>query len=186
MSNGKALAVGAIGASTAALIVALSKPAKATPPTDEEIRQALAVILGHQVEILGDTQDIKTAISQLPGGEEIMPTKIELMSFSYTLTIAGTPTSGVLLTELAPFDGYIKQVSIHWPDGCNALVGVRVGYDTTQFCPREGFLALNNATVPYPFNVRVEVGKTIWVEMRNTDGANPHNITVTVMVEGEA
>lgn len=112
-----------------------------------------------------------------------MPKKIEQILFSYNLTIAGTPTSGVMLNEYTPFGGHIKEVSPHWPDGCNALVDVRVGHGVKQFCPSEGFLALNDATPTYFFNEPVEDHEEIWVEMRNRDGINPHSITVTISVE---
>lgn len=111
--------------------------------------------------------------------------EIELIPFAYNLAKAGLPGSGVVLTEVTPFPGHIKQVSPHWPDGCNALVDVKVGRGVEQFCPNVDFLALNDATPTYPFNVEVKDGEEIWVEMRNGDGANPHNITVTVTLEGE-
>ena len=106
--------------------------------------------------------------------------QIEQIPFSYNLA----SLQGVTLTEYSPFSGHVRQVSIHWPDGCNALVDVRVGHGTQQFCPDEGYLALNEATPTYPFNERVDDHEEIWVEMRNTDGANSHAITVTVTLEG--
>jgi len=111
--------------------------------------------------------------------ETEMPKTIEQIPFSYTLN----PLQGVVLMEYAPFAGYIKQVSIHWPDGCDALVDVRVGHHTKQFCPDEGYLALNDATPTYPFNEYVADHEEIWVEMVNTDGVNTHSITVTVILE---
>lgn len=108
---------------------------------------------------------------------------IEQLAFAYNLAIAGLPGSGVTLVTKAPFDGYIRRVSIHWPDGCDALVDVKVGKGVTAFCPREGFLALNDATPVYPFNIEIKEGEEIWVELQNTDGANPHNVTVTVDLE---
>ena len=99
---------------------------------------------------------------------------IEQVPFAYNLAIAGLPGSGATLVSKAPFDGHIRQVSIHWPDGCDALVDVKVGYGQKQFCPREGFLALNDATPTYPFNIEIKEGVDIWVEMQNTDGGNPH------------
>ncbi len=116
-----------------------------------------------------------------------MPQKIELIPFSYDLEKAGTDGSQVLLTEIAPFSGYIKQVTPHWPDGCNHIVDVRVGHAPKQFCPKEGFLALNDVTPTYPFNEPVSGGQEeIWVEMINGDSANKHSITVTVTLEGAA
>lgn len=174
---GIAVAAGIGGAALGALgTLTLRKEAKA--PTDEEVKQALVTIYNHQVTTL---EEIKTAIARIPVVEEVIM-RIEQIPFIYNLA----PLQGVRLEEVAPFDGYIKQVTIHWPDGCNALVGVKVGHGTPQFCPRDGYLALNDATPTYPFNVKVKEGDTIWVEMRNTDGVNPHNITVTVSIEGVA
>jgi len=113
----------------------------------------------------------------------VPPKEIEQIPFAYNLTVAGTLTSGVVLTEIATFAGYIKQIALHVPDGCDALVDIRVGVGVKQFCPREGYLSLNDATPTYPFNIPVQQGEEIWVEMRNTDGGNPHNITVTVSLE---
>lgn len=107
--------------------------------------------------------------------------KIVQIPFAYNLAAL----EGVLLTEVAPFSGYIKQVSIHWPEGSDALVDVRVGHGPKQFCPKEGFLALNDVTPTYPFNEWVSGGnEAIWVEMKNTDSVNSHNITVSVILEG--
>jgi len=111
--------------------------------------------------------------------------QIELIPFARALAIAGFAGSWVVLEDTVPFKGYIKEIKIHWPDGCNALVDVRVGRGAEQFCPREGFLALNDATPQYEFNIPVHEGDDIWVEMINTDGGNPHNITVTVHLESE-
>lgn len=130
--------------------------------------------LGEKVNKLGYT------LSQLELPEGVaMPRRIMQIPFAYNLAIL----QGVTLEEDAPFAGYIKQVSIHWPDGADALVDVRIGHGVEQFCPREGYLALNDATPTYPFLEWVNDHDVIWVEMRNTDGAEPHNITVTITLE---
>lgn len=118
---------------------------------------------------------------ELPEGVAI-PLKIEQIPFSYNLAVL----QGVTLMEYAPFSGYIKEVCIHWPLNCNALVDVRVGHGVKQFCPDEGYLALNDTTPTYPFNEWIKDHEEIWVELRNTDGLSPHNITVTVILEGAA
>ena len=117
-------------------------------------------------------------------GVTVMPKKIEQIPFAYTLAIAGADGSGVMLEENAPFSGYIRQLTIHWPDGADALVDVKIGHGVKQFCPDEGFLALNDTTVTYPFNEWINDHETIWVEMQNRDGGNTHSITVTVSLEG--
>lgn len=115
--------------------------------------------------------------------KEVPEVKLEQILYSYNLAIAGAPGSQVTLMEYAPFKGFIKEVTPHWPLNCNALVDIRVGHGVTQFCPREGFLALNDATPSYPFNEPVDNHEEIWVEMINTDGGFTHNITVTVTIE---
>ena len=113
------------------------------------------------------------------GGGAIMPQKIEQIPFAYNVLA----TSGVILTEDVPFSGYIKQVSIHWPDGCNGLVDVKVLHGVKQFCPNNGYLHLNNATPTYPFNEYVYDKEPIRVEIHNADGLD-HAITVAVTLEG--
>ncbi|GAH90763.1 unnamed protein product, partial [marine sediment metagenome] len=75
-------------------------------------------------------------------------------------------------------------VMAHWPDGCNAKLDIAVVHGLTQFCPREGYLALNDATPVYDFAKRVHVDdhEEIRVKLRNR-GALPHTITVAVIVE---
>lgn len=105
--------------------------------------------------------------------------KIEQIPFVYTLAIG----QGVTMYEKPAFTGYIKEITPHWPDGCDGLLDIRVGHGVVQFCPNEGYLALNDTTPTYPFNEPVKDTEEIWVEMRNRSGF-PHIITVTVTIEG--
>jgi len=142
--------------------------------------------LGPSVALLGETVgrlEYAFGTLKLPEGVS-MPMKIEQIPFSYNLAMAGLPGSSVTLSEYAPFSGYIKEVSPHWPDGCDAIVDIRVGHGTKQFCPDEGYLALNDTTPTYPFNEWVNDREEIWVELINGDGGNPHTITVVVLLEG--
>jgi len=136
------------------------------------------VALAERVSSLG------SAIESLGG--VVMPVQIEQIPFVFNLAIPPAVGSRAMLTENAPFAGYIKSITPHWPNGCNALVDVRVGHGVKQFCPNENFLSLNNATPTYPFNERVEDHEEIWVEMVNTDGGFTHAITVTIALEGAA
>ena len=86
--------------------------------------------------------------------------------------------TGMILTQTPPFDGYIRELKIHWPLGCNGFVDVRVGHGAMQFCPFEGFLSLDNVTPTYPFWEYVVHTENLWVEIQNTDGFNPHTISV--------
>jgi len=139
------------------------------------------------VDTKNRVERIENALATLEvEGVTVMPKKIEQIPFAYTLAVAGAAGSGIILEENAPFSGYIKQVTIHWPDGADALVDVRIGHGVVQFCPDEGFLALNDATPTYPFSEWVNDQEAIWVEMRNRDGGNEHSITVTIILEGAA
>lgn len=124
-------------------------------------------------------------VTEVPKPAEIpgIVKKIEQIPYSYNLAVAGAINSRVTLSEYSPFDCKVKVVTIHWPANCNALVDVMVGHGVTQFCPREGYLALNDATPSYPFDEPVDEREEIWVEMINGDGGFTHNITVTVTVE---
>lgn len=110
---------------------------------------------------------------------------IKQLKFARVLAVAGLVGSVATIYESCPFDGYIKQVTIHWPDGSDALVDVAVAHSNTVFCPRGqgNYLALNDATPTYFFNENVEQHEEVWVEMRNRDGGNEHAITITVSIE---
>jgi len=182
----KGLAVGALGLSTVALIAALTRKVEAAEPIDEEMRQALAALLGQQVAMSDEIDKIKVALAQLPEGDVIMPTKTEQIPFVRTLAIPPAVGSGATMYEKPAFPGYIKEVTIHWPDGCDHLVDIRVGHGVVQFCPREGYLALNDVTPTYPFTGEwVADGEEIWVEMRNRSGFI-RDITVAALIEGVA
>lgn len=86
--------------------------------------------------------------------------------------------TGMILTQTPPFDGHIREIKIHWPPGCLGLVDVRVSHGAKQFCPFEFFLSLDNVTPTFPFNEYVVHTENIFVEIQNTDGINPHTISV--------
>ncbi|GAI99737.1 unnamed protein product, partial [marine sediment metagenome] len=127
---------------------------------------------------------LEYALRTLELPEGVMPQKIEQIPFVYDLEKAGVEGSQVMLSEHAPFSGYIKAVSIHWPEGCNHLVEIRAGHSTKQFCPVEGYLALNDVTPTYPFNEWVHDNEEIWMEMKNGDSDNTHAITALIQLVG--
>ncbi len=77
----------------------------------------------------------------------------------------------------------VKSITIHWPDGCDALVDVAVGYSQDKrLLPEEGYLALNDATPTWAINKDTD-SDTLWVEIRNGDGANQHVVSVIINYE---
>ncbi|GAI51629.1 unnamed protein product [marine sediment metagenome] len=77
-------------------------------------------------------------------------------------------------------------MTIHWPEGCDGLVDIAVGHNGTFLCPNEPetFLALNNATPTFPMEEPVVWDERLWGIMRNTDGANPHKVSVIIIIVG--
>jgi len=148
-------------------------------PKVQELETTLSPRVAELAETVGKLEHAIRTL-ELPEGVAIMPLEIQQIPFAYNIPALG----GVGLSEDAPLSGYIKEVSIHFPEGCNALVKVKVGHGDKQFCPREGSLALNNTTPTYPFSEFVNFEENIWVEMENTDGVNSHAITVTCSLEG--
>jgi len=190
--NARTLAVGALGGGAALgaakLIESLAKRAEAAPgeavpvTLDPETLQLLIAMAQGINEVSKSVAANTAGINKLlaAAGEPPDVEAIEQIPFSYTLT----PGEIVTLREYAPFAGYITFVSIHWPLGCAAKVDVAVVHGLTQFCPREGYLALNDATPTYEFGKRVHVDdhEEIRVKLRNRGGAD-HTITVTVTIE---
>ena len=108
--------------------------------------------------------------------------RTEEIVFKYT----AAALASVRLTEKAPFNGTITQVLRHYPDGCDALVDVAVGFAGDQFLPRSGFVALDNVTVPtLGLNVPMTRDDLLWVDIINRDALNTHTITVTITVSEE-
>lgn len=111
---------------------------------------------------------------------EIPKTKREVIPFRFAIPALGT----VLLADSPLNNGVIVAVEAHFPDGCDALVGIRVLQNNDQFLPRSGYLALNDTTRLYEFlNRPITQKENINVDMLNGDGANPHTISVNVIVE---
>jgi len=192
MTNGKSIVTGAlaggavVGASK--LIESLSRKVEAGEPVtlDPETLALLAVMAAGIEEtsrgVAASVSGINTLLAA--AGEPPATKKIEQIPYVQTLELAGLVGSTARLVEYAPFSGYVKEVIIHWPLGCNQLVDVAVGHGITQFCPREEYLALNDATPSYYFNEYVDDHEELWVQLRNRDGGNPHTIVVTIRIEG--
>lgn len=186
--SGKAVAAGALtGAGligTYKLIEALTKKVEAgeivaLDPETLALIAAMAVGIEESSRaVAANAAGINTLLAA--AGEPPVVGAIEQIPFSYTLT----PGETLTLREYAPFPGHLTFVTTHWPDGCNARVDVAVVHGLTQFCPREGWLFLNDATPTYAFGKRIHADdhEEIRVKLRNR-GAEDHTITVTVIIE---
>jgi len=84
--------------------------------------------------------------------------------------------------EIKPsiWDGTIRQITVHFPPGCNALVEVKVYHGGTQILPEKGGLALDDATPTFVVNRPVRAGDPIRVEWINHDDTYEHTVSVIV------
>jgi hypothetical protein len=105
----------------------------------------------------------------------------QFITLSYNLP----PGGGVKIYEEKPLTkGIIRELTIHWPDGCNGLVSVAVWCGTFQLFPKRDFIALNDATPKYEgFSHPKTQDEEFWVDMNNADAANSHRISVTVGID---
>lgn len=96
------------------------------------------------------------------------------------------PLTGIRVWEKCPLTGQITQIIPHWPGGCNALVDVAFGHTDVWVMPSftDTFVALDNATPIITASEPVTKGEEIWMIVNNTDGVNPHNISIVVTVVG--
>ena len=98
-----------------------------------------------------------------------------------------TPGQGVNIQErLSILDGRLLSVQVHWPNGCNGLVGVACWIGDYQFLPRNpAYLALNDCTTTYAIDEIIKVSSSVplWVDLYNADAVNSHEISVVMGLE---
>jgi len=110
----------------------------------------------------------------------LVPQRTEQIVFQRQLN----PLEGVRLTSPIPITGKMTAVTMHFPDGCNSLVDIAVGYLTKQLVPLEDYIALNNATPVFVASEPVKKDDECWCEILNGDAINAHTISVIVTVQG--
>jgi len=116
----------------------------------------------------------------LETGEPTMAKRQKQFIFKHTLD----PLSGLTDHERLPMLKTVRTITIHFPDGCNALVDVAVGFSRDKrLLPAGGYLSLNDATPTWVINKEITDTDTLWVEIRNSDAVNTHAISVMVNYE---
>jgi len=108
----------------------------------------------------------------------------ELLTKSITFVYTVESGKGVRLEEPSPVTGFISEVTMHFPDGCNGLVEMALFYKDRRIFPIKGYIKLNNATPTWTVYHPVRKGEPIWVEILNRDSLNPHTPSVTVVLRG--
>lgn len=112
-------------------------------------------------------------------GLPTMPKARKQFVFKHTLELG----KGLTDHQRIPMLKTVKSITIHWPDGCDSLVDVAVGYSQDKrLLPEEGYLALNDTTPTWVINKDTD-SDTLWVYIFNGDAVNPHTISVIINYE---
>jgi len=92
-------------------------------------------------------------------------------------------------TRYSPESGIINSAIIHFPAGCQQLVEVVINKRTEQILPtpvKGGTgsigIALEDTTQSFDVKQTVEQNDPIEVVIKNHDSANPHTISVVVLI----
>jgi hypothetical protein len=130
-----------------------------------------------------DIAELKSNIQTLLDRRTPMAGEIQHMPYQYLLTPAGTPTSGVRMSDKPEWDCTLRSIQVNFPAGCLNLVNVTVYHNRTQILPRNGVLALDDAFPEYFFTTELNQTDDIVIEMDNGDAVNSHQITIIVNVQ---
>ncbi|MDD5778498.1 MAG: hypothetical protein PHU95_03525 [Candidatus Thermoplasmatota archaeon] len=128
---------------------------------------------------------LEASIGELQGKVDIllpqpMVQVTRAIDFRFTLAIG----QGIRMSEPAPVDGFITEVTMHYPDGCNGLVDLALKYKNVNVFPLTDYVALNDATQTWMIRQPITKKNPIWVEMRNRDTLNTHTPSVQVVCIG--
>lgn len=89
------------------------------------------------------------------------------------------------LDDLSPVTGTVKSITLHFPDGCNALVEIVCYLKGMQILPLSGRkIALNNSTNDFEINRQITRGDKIRVVISNKDSVNSHTPSIIFNIEG--
>jgi len=94
------------------------------------------------------------------------------------------PATQAVVADECPVTGIITNITLHFPNGCNALVEISCSVNQDQILPVSGFIALNDATKDFLVNKSVTKKSALRVLIVNRDAINPHTPSVIFNVEG--
>ena len=138
------------------------------------IHNQLVAVLGQ----LGNSQAALNLVLEKEG----LPTMLKVQK-QYVFKHTVEALAGLTDHQRIPMLKTVKSITIHFPEGCDALVDVAVGYSQDKrLLPEVGYISLNDATPTWPINKDTD-SDTLWVEIKNSDAGNAHTISVIVNYE---
>ena len=129
-----------------------------------------------------DIPGLRKSVENLASmGGQGMPIVTETTQVTFKQTLAALTGDRFFYT--CPWNALNTNITMHFPDGCNALVDVAVGHSDKQTYPRTNFIALNDASPVFIVSELISDKEPIWVEIRNADGGGPHTISVILTLQ---
>jgi hypothetical protein len=103
-----------------------------------------------------------------------------------TLRYTAAPLQGAKVKDKSPLAGRITQLVPHFPPGTNGLVDMAFGHSAIWVMPTtvDTYLALDSATPVLVVDEPIAKSEEIWMIVRNGDAANPHTVSITVVMTG--
>jgi len=148
---------------------------------DYAVKQLVSIQQVFTPELLARLESLSLLYNELKEVGFIMPKQTQQINFRYTVQAS----RGLRAVEQVPLDGIISSVCFHFPPGAMGWVQVAFGHGYKQIMPISGFLQLDNATPVFPAAEVVHRDEDIWVVIQNTDGINPHTISVVATIDGD-
>ena len=101
------------------------------------------------------------------------------------LSYAVPAATETTITDKSPVTGTVLSITVHFPDGCNALVSIVCYVKASQVLPVNNTIALNNATTDFDVNRPVSQGDDLKDVISNRYSANPHTPSIVFNIEGD-
>jgi len=127
---------------------------------------------------------------------KLLSEKSLLKPVNFRVTVPLLTQATIVKTIL--YEGPIREIIAHWPDGCNGLVWIRVFAGNAQIWPvgdlaaGDNWVALNNATERFTIS-KGDISKSqheylnhrepLTVIINNGDNQHPHTPSVIVLIE---
>lgn len=102
--------------------------------------------------------------------------------FSEPYTTVGSEEGQDVIEEVN-VKGVLRKITVSFPDGCNSLVRLVCKVNNNPVLPTKGYIALNDTTVTYDIDRKIDTNDKLVAEIENTDPTNPHTISLLWHIE---
>jgi hypothetical protein len=93
------------------------------------------------------------------------------------------PATERTVEQSSPITGILRSIILHFPDGCNLLLGIRCYLKNMQILPVVSSIMLNDATEVFDINRTLNQGDSISAVITNQDSVNAHTPSIIFNLE---